>query len=160
MNDTALVQKVWNYAHVLRDQGVPYQAYISQISYLLFLKMDDERAGLVASGLIKGEASAILEDCRWPVLRDLQGEELTRRYSGILDKLSRLSGIVGTIFLKAQKEIQDPAKLRRLVGLIDGETWLGLGVDVKGSIYEGLAGAQRAGGEVGRRPVFHAARAD
>jgi N-6 DNA Methylase/HsdM N-terminal domain len=130
MNELALVQKVWNYAHVLRDQGVPYQAYISQISYLLFLKMDDERAGLVASGLIKREGSAIPEDCRWPVLRDLQGEELTRRYSAILDKLSRLSGIVGTIFLKAQNEIQDPAKLRRLVGLIDGETWLGLGVDV------------------------------
>ena len=71
-------------------------------------------------------------------MRDLQGEELTRRYSAVLDKLSRLSGIVGTIFLKAQNEIQDPAKLRRLVGLIDGETWLGLGVDVKGSIYEGL----------------------
>ena len=138
MNELSLVQKVWNYAHVLRDQGVPYQAYISQISYLLFLKMDDERTGLVALGLIKREASAIPEDCRWPVLRDLQGEELTRRYSAILDKLSRLSGIVGTIFLKAQNEIQDPAKLRRLVGLIDGETWLGLGVDVKGSIYEGL----------------------
>jgi type I restriction enzyme M protein len=63
---------------------------------------------------------------------------LTRRYSGILETLSRRSGIFGTIFLKAQNEIQDPAKLRRLVGLIDGETWLGLGVDVKGSIYEGL----------------------
>ena len=138
MNETALVQKVWSYAHVLRDQGVPYQAYISQISYLLFLKMDDERAGLVTSGLVKGETSAIPENCRWPVLRDLQGEELTRRYSAILETLSRLSGIVGTIFLKAQNEIQDPAKLRRLVGLIDGETWLGLGVDVKGSIYEGL----------------------
>src|SRR5260370_3443574 len=129
---------VWNYAHVLRDQGVPYQAYISQISYLLFLKVDDEGRGLVASGIIKGANSAVPEDCRWPMLRDLQGEELTRRYSAILDKLSRLSGIVGTIFLKAQNEIQDPAKLRRLVGLIDGETWLGLGVDVKGSIYEGL----------------------
>ena len=70
-------------------------------------------------------------------MRDLQGEELTRRYTAIPDKLSRLSGIVGTIFLKAQNEIQDPAKLRRLVGLID-ETWLGLGVDEKGSIYEGL----------------------
>ncbi len=46
MNETAIVQKVWNYAHVLRDQGVPYQAYISQISYLLFLKMDDERGSL------------------------------------------------------------------------------------------------------------------
>jgi type I restriction enzyme M protein len=138
VNELALVQKVWNYAHVLRDQGVPYQAYISQISYLLFLKMDEERAGLVASGLIRGEGSAMPEDCRWPVLRDLQGEELTKRYSGILETLSRLSGIVGTIFLKAQNEIRDPAKLRRLVGLIDGETWLGLGIDVKGSIYEGL----------------------
>jgi type I restriction enzyme M protein len=138
VNELALVQKVWNYAHVLRDQDVRYRAYISQISYLLFLKMDDERMGLVSSGLIKGETSAIPEDCRWPVLRDLQGEELTRRYSAILEKLSRSSGIVGTIFLKAQNEIQDPAKLRRLVGLIDGETWLGLGIDVKGSIYEGL----------------------
>src|ERR1700745_3743789 len=108
--------------------------------------MDDERAGLVASGLIRGENSAIPEDCRWAVLRDLQGEELTRRYSAILDQLSRLSGIVGTIFLKEQNEIQDPAKLRRLVGLIDGETWLGLGVDVKGSIYEGLL--ERHGQEV------------
>jgi type I restriction enzyme M protein len=138
VNELAIVQKVWNYAHVLRDQGVSYQAYISQISYLLFLKMDDERSGLVASGLVKGAVSAIPEDCGWPVLRDLQGEELTQRYSGILEKLSRRSGIVGTIFLKAQNEIQDPAKLRRLVGLIDSETWLGLGVDVKGSIYEGL----------------------
>jgi HsdM-like protein len=56
MNETALVQKVWNYAHVLRDQGVPYQAYISQISYLLFLKMDDERAGLAAYGIKNGSA--------------------------------------------------------------------------------------------------------
>jgi type I restriction enzyme M protein len=93
MNDTALVQKVWNYAHVLRDQGVPYQAYISQISYLLFLKMDEEREGLNALGLIKGGPSALPEDCRWPVLRDLQGEELTRRYPAILDMLSRHSGI-------------------------------------------------------------------
>jgi type I restriction enzyme M protein len=106
--------------------------------YLLFLKMDEERAGLAASGLIKDAGSALPEDCRWAILRDLQGEELTRRYSAIIDQLSRLSGVVGTTFLKAQNEIQDPAKPRRLVGLIDGETWLGLGVDVKGSLYEGL----------------------
>jgi hypothetical protein len=106
--------------------------------------MDDERGGLVASGLIKGDNSAIPEDCRWPVLRDLQSEELTRRYSAILETLSRRSGIIGTTFLKSQNEIQDPAKLRRLVGLIDGETWLGLGVDVKGSIYGGSGGSSNA----------------
>ena len=104
MNELALVQKVWNYARVLRDQGVPYQAYISQISYLLFLKMDDERAGLAAYGIKNG--SAIPEDCRWPVLRDLQGEELTRRYSAILEKLSRSSGIVGTILYESTE--RDP----------------------------------------------------
>jgi type I restriction enzyme M protein len=138
MNETALVQKVWNYAHVLRDQGVPYQSYISQISYLLFLKMDDERAELVTQGLLAANGSPIPADCRWAALRDLQGEELTKRYSQILDKLSRQSGMIGTIFLKAQNEIQDPAKLKRLVGLIDGERWLEHGIDVKGSIYEGL----------------------
>src|SRR6516162_5924424 len=94
----------------------------------------DEHARLVAVGLSEAGGTRL----PLALLRDLQGEKLTRRYSAILDKLPRLSGIVGTIFLKAQNEIQDPAKLRRLVGLIDGETWLGLGVDVKGSIYEGL----------------------
>jgi type I restriction enzyme M protein len=138
MNETALVQKVWNYAHVLRDQGVPYQSYISQISYLLFLKMDDERNELVAQGLLRGNGSPIPKDCRWAALRDLQGEELTKRYAAVLEKLSRQSGMVGAIFLKAQNEIQDPAKLKRLVGLIDGERWLEHGIDVKGSIYEGL----------------------
>jgi type I restriction enzyme M protein len=138
MNETALVQKVWNYAHVLRDQGVPYQSYISQISYLLFLKMDDERSELVTQGLLPANGSPIPEDCRWAALRDLQGEELTKRYTQILDKLARRPGMMGTIFLKAQNEIQDPAKLKRLVGLIDGERWLEHGIDVKGSIYEGL----------------------
>jgi type I restriction enzyme M protein len=138
MNEASVVQKVWNFAHVLRDQGVPYQSYISQISYLMFLKMDDERAGLVRQGLLKGRNSALPKDCRWSMLRNLQGQDLTKRYAQVLDKLSRQSGLVGAIFLKAQNEIQDPARLRRLVGLIDSETWLGLGIDVKGSIYEGL----------------------
>ena len=92
----------------------------------------DGRRARAAGGRGSDQRQGV-HDCRWPLLRDLQGEKLTRRYSAILDKLPRLSGIVGTIFLKAQNEIQDPAKLRRLVGLIDGETWLGLGVDVKGS---------------------------
>lgn len=88
-------------------------------------------------GFDQGDSAAIPEDCRWPVLRDLQEEKLPRRYSAILETLYRPSGIVGTIFLKAQNEIQDSAKLRRLVGLIESGTWLGLGVDIKGSIYEG-----------------------
>lgn len=132
MNAQNLVAKVWNFAHVLRDQGVSYQAYISQISYLLFLKMDDERVAQI------GEASMLPDGARWDDIKDLSGEALAKRYTKLLEKLSRQPGIIGAIFLKAQNEIQDPAKLKKLVGLIDGETWLGLPVDVKGSIYEGL----------------------
>jgi hypothetical protein len=85
--------------------------------------MDDERVGLAAYGI--KNSSAIAEDCHWPVLSGLQGEELRRRYSAILEMLSRSWGIVATIFLNARNKIQDPAKLRCRVGLIDGETWLG-----------------------------------
>jgi type I restriction enzyme M protein len=132
MNAHNLVAKVWNFAHVLRDQGVSYQAYISQISYLLFLKMDEERVTQI------GEPSMLANGARWADIKDLTGEALASCYTRLLETLSRQTGIIGTIFLKAQNEIQDPAKLKRLVGLIDGETWLGLPVDVKGDIYEGL----------------------
>jgi type I restriction enzyme M protein len=132
MNESSLIQKVWNYATVLKNEGVHYGAYISQISFLLFLKMDDEAATRL------GEPSALPEDCRWNVIRDYQGEALAGRYNRILAKLSREDGLIGAIFLKAQNEIQDPAKLRRLVTLIGEETWLGLDMDTKGTIYEGL----------------------
>jgi type I restriction enzyme M protein len=132
MNESTLILKVWNYATVLRNEGVHYGAYISQISFLLFLKMDEEAASRL------GEPSALPTDCRWGAIKDLQGEALATRYSAILTKLSRHDGLIGAIFLKAQNEIQDPAKLRRLVTMISEETWLGLDVDTKGAIYEGL----------------------
>lgn len=132
MNESSLVQKVWNYATVLRNEGVHYGAYISQISFLLFLKMDEEAASHL------GEPSALPEDCRWGAIKDLQGEALATRYNKILATLSRHDGLIGAIFLKAQNEIQDPAKLRRLVTMIGEETWLGLDLDTKGTIYEGL----------------------
>lgn len=132
MNESTLIQKIWNYATVLKNEGVHYGAYISQISFLLFLKMDDEAATRL------GEPSVLPEDCRWRAIKDYQGEALATRYSRILAKLGREDGLIGTIFLKAQNEIQDPAKLRRLVTLIGEETWLGLDMDTKGTIYEGL----------------------
>jgi len=85
-----------------------------------------------------GEASMLPDGSRWGDIKDLSGEALNARYVKLLDTLSKQGGIIGAIFQKAQNEIQDPAKLKRLVGLIDGETWLGLPADVKGDIYEGL----------------------
>lgn len=132
-NDYAsLVSKVWNYAHVLRDQGVSYGDYVEQITFLLFLKMDQERSELL------NEASGIPEKWRWNKLAPLSGDDLELQYRHTLEALSKKSGLIGTIFRKAQNKLTDPAKLKRVVSLIDDETWIGIGVDVKGAIYEGL----------------------
>lgn len=129
---TALVSKVWNYAHVLRDQGIGYGDYVEQITFLLFLKMDQERAELL------GEPSTIPAAWRWDRLAPLAGDDLEIHYRHALEALAGEKGLIGTIFRGAQNKLTDPAKLKRVVSLIDAETWIGIGVDVKGAIYEGL----------------------
>lgn len=129
---SSLVSKVWNYAHVLRDQGISYGDYVEQITYLLFLKMDQERSALL------GEASIIPTEWRWDRLAPLSGDDLELQYRHALEALAKEKGLIGTIFRKAQNKLTDPSKLKRVVSLIDAETWIGIGVDVKGSIYEGL----------------------
>jgi len=129
---TGLVSKVWNYAHVLRDQGIGYGDYVEQITFLLFLKMDQERSELL------GEASIIPAKWRWDKLAKLTGDDLELQYRHALENLAKEKGLIGTIFRKAQNKLTDPAKLKRVVSLIDAETWIGIGVDVKGAIYEGL----------------------
>jgi type I restriction enzyme M protein len=140
MNEQTLISKVWNYAHVLRDEGVGYGDYVGQISFLLFLKMDEERSTLL------GEPSLIPADYVWSTIRGKTGEALDRHYKDALATLSKRTDFVGTLFLKAESKINDPARLQRLVTLIDGETWMGVNVDVKGTIYEGLL--ERNAGEV------------
>jgi type I restriction enzyme M protein len=133
MNDYRnLVSKVWNYAHILRDQGISYGDYVEQITFLLFLKMDHERSELL------GEASIIPAQWRWDKLAPLAGDELELQYRHALENLAKEKGLIGTIFRKAQNKLTNPAKLKRVVSLIDAETWIGIGVDVKGAIYEGL----------------------
>lgn len=130
---SSLVSKVWNYAHVLRDQGISYGDYVEQITYLLFLKMDDERSELL------GEPSVIPDAYRWDKLISKDGDELELQYRHSLEQLGKEDGLIGTIFKKAQNKLTDPAKLKRIVSLIDSEgPWIGIGVDVKGQIYEGL----------------------
>ena len=140
MNEQALIAKVWNYAHVLRDEGVSFGDYVGQISFLLFLKMDEERATSL------GEPSLIPPEYQWSTLRVKSGEALDAHYKAALVALSRRTDFVGTLVLKAESKINDPARLQRLVTLIDGETWMGVDVDVKGTIYEGLL--ERNAGEV------------
>ncbi len=130
-NASAIVQRIWNYCNVLRDDGVSYGDYLEQLTYLLFLKMDDERASV-------GLSTKIPAAYNWQSLQALEGDDLDRHYREILTELGRGSGLIPTIFRKAQNRISDPAKLRRLVHLIDAETWMGLDTDVKADIYEGL----------------------
>jgi type I restriction enzyme M protein len=133
MSNEQLVAKVWNYAHVLRDQGISYGDYVEQITFLLFLKMDQERVELL------GEGSSIPEEWRWPTLSGKDGDALELHYRHTLEALASADGLIGTIFRKAQNKLSDPAKLKRVVSLIDKEgPWIGHSVDVKGEIYEGL----------------------
>jgi type I restriction enzyme M protein len=131
-SSATIVQRLWNYCNVLRDDGMSYGDYVEQLTYLLFLKMADEQVELL------GQASAIPAELGWRSLLGQDGDALEAQYRHILATLGTGSGLIPVIFRKAQNKIQDPAKLRRLIDLIDGETWLGLDVDVKGEIYEGL----------------------
>jgi type I restriction enzyme M protein len=130
---STIVQRLWNYCNVLRDDGVSYGDYVEQLTYLLFLKMDDENTRLLTK-----RQSSIPVDLNWQSLLRLDGDDLESHYRHILTRLGEGSGLIPVIFRKAQNKIQDPAKLRRLIDLIDSETWTGLDLDVKGEIYEGL----------------------
>jgi type I restriction enzyme M protein len=133
MTSAAIVNKVWNFCHTLRDDGVGYGDYLEQLTYLLFLKMADEYSKPPYT-----RDTHIPKGFDWQSLRGKSGAELESHYVKLLDKLGREPGMLGDIFVKAQNKSSDPAKLHKLVNLIDAENWVLLGADVKGDIYEGL----------------------
>ncbi len=133
MNASTLIQKIWNFCHTLRDDGVGYGDYLEQLTYLLFLKMAHEYSQPPYS-----RNTHIPKSCDWTSLRSKSGEPLEAHYLTILHKLGQEPGMLGAIFFKAQNKIQDPAKLARLVQMIDAENWIGLDADTKGDLYEGL----------------------
>ena len=133
-NESAtIVQRLWNYCNVLRDDGVSYGDYVEQLTYLLFLKMSDEQTKPPYS-----KESIIPKDFDWESLLKKDGDALEVHYRHVLESLGKEKGLLGVIFRKSQNKIQDPAKLKRLIMLINDETWVGLDIDVKGEIYEGL----------------------
>lgn len=131
-NPQQLVQKLWNYCNILRDDGLSYGDYVEQLTYLLFLKMADEQSRMRGT-------STVPDEYAWPSLLAVDGDELETHYRHTLEELGKRPGMLGVIFRKAQNKIQDPAKLRRLiVDLIDKEQWTSLSADIKGDAYEGL----------------------
>jgi type I restriction enzyme M protein len=129
-----LVDKLWSYCNVLRDDGVSTIEYTEQLTYLLFLKMAHERE----TRELQPER-IVPEHCSWQRLLDKDGDDLEVTYRHILQDLGREPGTLGVIFRKAQNRVQDPAKLKRLiVDLIDQQKWSATGVDIKGDAYEEL----------------------
>ena len=115
-SSATIVQRLWNYCNVLRDDGMSYGDYVEQQTYLLFLKMADEQVRVL------GKHSAIADDYSWQSLVPVDGDALEVHYRTIRAELGKGSGLIPVIFRKAQNKIQDPAKLRRLIDLINGET--------------------------------------
>lgn len=133
MNAASLVQKVWNYCHTLRDDGVGYGDYLEQLTFLLFLKMADEYAQPPYERDTK-----VPKKYSWPTLTNKTGEKLETHYRDVLKKLSQQQGMLGAIFFKAENKIPDPAKLSRIIRMINEESWISLDADAKGDLYEGL----------------------
>ncbi|MBB6576331.1 type I restriction enzyme M protein [Comamonas odontotermitis] len=133
MNSSTLVQKVWNFCNTLRDDGVGYGDYLEQLTYLLFLKLAHEYAQDPYN-----RDTHIPKGYDWASLTSRVGEPLEAHYLSTLHKLGEQSGMLGAIFFNAQNKIQDPAKLSRLVQMIDAENWISLEADAKGDLYEGL----------------------
>ncbi len=133
MNTAPIVSKVWSFCTTLRDDGVGYGDYLEQLTYLIFLKMADEYARPPYNRDI-----GIPMGFDWSSLTTRRGADLEAHYVALLRKLGEQRGMLGQIFTKSQNKITDPAKLFRLIDMVDGTKWVMLGADVKGDIYEGL----------------------
>ncbi|WP_311355033.1 class I SAM-dependent DNA methyltransferase [Alloprevotella tannerae] len=130
--EQVLTKKVWNLATILAGLGIGYTEYVTQLTYLLFLKMDAENEELFE------ETSAIPEGYRWSNLIELDGLDLIEQYEKTLKKLSEQDNLIGTIFTKAQNKIDKPVYLKKVISMIDEGQWLVMDGDVKGAIYEGI----------------------
>lgn len=137
-----IVQKLWGFCHTLRHDGVDYGDYIEQLTYLLFLKMANEKSVIIPKG------------CDWSTLKALSGTKLTDHYSEVLRKLRNSGGLLGAIFTQATSRFNNPVNLRRLIDMIDEEEWSSLDVDVKGAAFEGLLEKAASEGKKGAGQYF------
>ena len=130
---TALVQKLWDFCDVLRDDGLSYGECLVQLTYLLFLKMPDEQYEQL------GGQRVVSGGFDWPSLLRRSGAALEQRYSAILEELGTGDDVLGVVFGKSRNRVQDSARLERLIKeFVDRHEWLSLDADLKGDAYEGL----------------------
>lgn len=137
-----IVQKLWGFCHVLRHDGIDYGDYIEQITYLLFIKMADERGVQLPKG------------CAWPELSAYSGTELLDHYADVLRTLGKQTGILGDIFAQSMPRFNNPVNLRKLIALIDETQWTSLDKDVKAEAFEGLLEKAASEGKKGAGQYF------
>jgi type I restriction enzyme M protein len=121
-----VVAKLWGFCNTLRHDGIGYGDYIEQLTYLLFLKLSDEKKIKLPNG------------CNWQDLRAKSGTDLLDSYIELLRTLSRQRGILGDIFAGSLSKFREPVNLKKLIGLIDEIQWTAIDVDIKAQAYEGL----------------------
>lgn len=129
--ESVLLNKVWNIANVLAAAGVGFTDYITQLTYILFLKMDDEKESL-------GLGSYLPEGSKWKDLCELSGTDLVEKYEEILSELSQAQGLIGTIFTRAINKIDKPVMLKKVIDMVSEDNWYMMEGDLKGAIYESI----------------------
>ena len=139
---TDIVQKLWGFCHTLRHDGIDYGDYIEQITYLLFIKMADERDVKLPKG------------CDWKTLMEKSGTDLSDHYVDVLRTLGQQPGLLGDIFAGALSRFTNPVNLKKLIGLIDETEWTELNVDVKAEAFEGLLEKAASEGKKGAGQYF------
>ena len=139
---TDIVGKLWGFCHTLRHDGIDYGDYIEQLTYLLFLKMIEEKGAEIPS------------DYSWAVLREKSGTDLTEHYMDTLRALGKEKNMLGDIYAGAISRFSNPVNLKRLVNLIDEIEWTGLNIDVKAAAYEGLLEKSASEGKKGAGQYF------
>ncbi|MEW6327065.1 MAG: class I SAM-dependent DNA methyltransferase [Thermodesulfobacteriota bacterium] len=137
-----IVTKLWGFCHTLRHDGIDYGDYIEQLTYLLFLKMIEEKG------------VEIPPEYSWSVLREKSGIDLTDHYVLTLRALGKQPGMLGDIYAGAMSRFSNPVNLKRLVNLIDEIEWTALNVDVKAAAYEGLLEKSASEGKKGAGQYF------
>lgn len=130
-SEATLVKKVWDIANVLAAAGVGFTDYITQLTYILFLKMDAEKEEL-------GLGSSIPDGYKWKDIIELNGDDLIDKYEEVLKELSKDDGLIGTIFTKASNKINSPVHLAKVFQMVGNENWYMMEGDFKGAIYESI----------------------
>jgi type I restriction enzyme M protein len=150
-----VVQKLWGFCHTLRHDGIDYGDYIEQLTYLLFLKMADERGiDLSKTKFTAEDGRDVVINCSWPALEAKSGTALTDHYVSVLQALGKQKGLLGDIFAGALSRFTNPVNLKTLTSLIDETEWTTLGVDVKAAAFEGLLEKAASEGKKGAGQYF------